>query len=58
VISKVPAPPTTLEKGAELGRFNMGSTVIMLFEPNRTRWLPGVRAGSTVRLGQALGVIE
>jgi phosphatidylserine decarboxylase len=58
VISKVPAPPTTLEKGAELGRFNMGSTVIMLFEPNRARWLPGVRAGSTVRLGQSLGVIE
>jgi phosphatidylserine decarboxylase len=58
VISKVPAPPTTLEKGAELGRFNMGSTVIMLFEPNRTHWLPGVRAGSTVRLGQPLGVIE
>ena len=58
VISKVPAPPTTLEKGAELGRFNMGSTVIMLFEPNRTLWLPGVRAGSTVRLGQPLGHIE
>jgi phosphatidylserine decarboxylase len=58
VISKVPAPPTTLEKGAELGRFNMGSTVIMLFEPNRARWLPGVRAGSIVRLGQPLGVIE
>jgi phosphatidylserine decarboxylase len=57
VISKVPAPPTTLEKGAELGRFNMGSTVIMLFEPNRTHWLPGVREGSTVRLGQPLGVI-
>jgi hypothetical protein len=30
----------------------------MLFEPNRTHWLPGVHAGSTVRLGQALGVIE
>jgi len=42
MIAKVPAPPTTLEKGAELGRFNMGSTVILLFEPNRARWLPGV----------------
>ncbi len=37
-------PPTTLEKGAELGRFNMGSTVILLFEPNRARWTPE-RAG-------------
>jgi phosphatidylserine decarboxylase len=44
-----------LEKGAELGRFNMGSTVILLFEPNRARWQPGVHAGSVVRLGQSLG---
>jgi phosphatidylserine decarboxylase len=58
MIAKVPGPPTILEKGAELGRFNMGSTVILLFEPNRARWLPGVRAGSAVRLGQPLGVIE
>src|SRR5260221_4075615 len=26
VVSRVPSPPATLEKGAELGRFNMGST--------------------------------
>jgi len=57
VITRVPAPPTTLGKGAELGRFNMGSTVILLFEPNRVRWHPQVHAASTVRLGQALGII-
>jgi phosphatidylserine decarboxylase len=57
VVTRVPGPPTTLEKGAELGRFNMGSTVILLFEPNRVRWHPQVRAGSAVRLGQSLGVI-
>jgi phosphatidylserine decarboxylase len=57
VVSRVPSPPTTLEKGAELGRFNMGSTVILLFEPNRVRWHPSVHAGSAVRLGQSLGVI-
>jgi phosphatidylserine decarboxylase len=55
VVSRIPAPPTTLEKGAELGRFNMGSTVILLFEPNRARWNPQVRAGSMVRLGESLG---
>ena len=44
-------------KGAELGRFNMGSTVILLFEPDRARWLPQVRAGREVRLGQPLGLI-
>jgi phosphatidylserine decarboxylase len=57
VITRLPAPPTRLKKGAELGRFNMGSTVILLFEPDRARWLPEVCAGSVVRLGQALGVI-
>ena len=58
VVTKVPAPPTTLAKGAELGRFNMGSTVILLFEPNRARWQPQVRAGSLVRLGQSLGMLQ
>ena len=57
-VTRVPSPPTTLEKGAELGRFNMGSTVILLFEPNRARWNPAVHAGSVVRLGQSLGRIE
>jgi phosphatidylserine decarboxylase len=45
----------TLDKGAELGRFNMGSTVILLFEPNRARWHPLLRAGSVVQLGHAIG---
>lgn len=57
VVSRISSPPATLEKGAELGRFNMGSTVILLFEPNRVRWHPFVHAGSVVRLGQSLGVI-
>jgi len=55
VITRIPAPPTTLEKGAELGRFNMGSTVILLFEPNRARWHADLRAGRVVRLGESLG---
>jgi phosphatidylserine decarboxylase len=58
VVTPIPAPPLVLEKGAELGRFNMGSTVILLFEPNRARWLPQVRAGSVVRLGQCIGRIS
>jgi len=57
VVTRIPGPPTMLEKGAELGRFNMGSTVILLFEPNRVRWHRWVHAGSVVRLGQSLGVI-
>jgi phosphatidylserine decarboxylase len=45
-----------LEKGAELGRFNMGSTVILLFEANRVRWNLQLRAGTAVRWGQILGI--
>jgi phosphatidylserine decarboxylase len=58
VVTRIPGPPTTLDKGAELGRFNMGSTVILLFEPNRVRWHPEVHAGSVVRLGRSLGVFS
>lgn len=58
VVTKLPGPPTTLAKGAELGRFNMGSTVILLFEPHRARWQPQVRAGGMVRLGQSLGMLQ
>ena len=44
-----------LDKGAELGRFNMGSTVILLFGSARVRWESGIQAGATVRMGQRLG---
>ena len=57
VVTRVPGPAMTLDKGAELGRFNMGSTVIMLFERDRAHWRREVRAGCEVRLGQPLGVL-
>jgi len=44
----------TLEKGAEMGRFNMGSTVILLLPPGRAEWQAGLAAGGRVRMGQAL----
>jgi phosphatidylserine decarboxylase len=47
--------PLTLAKGAELGRFNMGSTVILLLPPGVVEWLPGLAPGSRVRMGQMLG---
>jgi phosphatidylserine decarboxylase len=43
-----------LEKGAEMGRFNMGSTVILLLPPGRTEWLGELSCGSAIRVGQAL----
>jgi phosphatidylserine decarboxylase len=46
-----------LDKGAELGRFNMGSTVILLFTQGAIRWNSQIRAGAHVRMGQRLGEI-
>jgi phosphatidylserine decarboxylase len=43
-----------LEKGAEMGRFNLGSTVIMLLGED-VELADGIVAGEGVRLGQALG---
>jgi phosphatidylserine decarboxylase len=57
-ITVLPSPPLVLEKGAELGRFNMGSTVILLFEPDRAELNPRLRAGLTVRLGESLGRLQ
>lgn len=44
-----------LEKGEEMGRFNMGSTVILLFADTIMTWDPGLGPGSPVRMGQRLG---
>lgn len=41
--------------GDEMGRFFLGSTVVMLFEPGRVEWLDGLKAGDSVRMGEALG---
>jgi phosphatidylserine decarboxylase len=48
-------PPRPMEKGGELGRFEMGSTVILLFEPGRVVWDDRLVAGATVRMGQRIG---
>jgi phosphatidylserine decarboxylase len=48
------AAALSLVRGAELGRFNMGSTVILLLPSGAASWLPQLVPGSTVRLGQTL----
>lgn len=45
----------TLARGEEMGRFNMGSTVIVLFEPGRIAWDPGLAADQPVKMGQRIG---
>ncbi|HSP18231.1 MAG TPA: archaetidylserine decarboxylase [Myxococcaceae bacterium] len=48
-------PPKPVPRGAELGRFEMGSTVILLFEPGRVVWDAAMRPGAVVRMGQRIG---
>jgi phosphatidylserine decarboxylase len=38
-----------------MGRFNLGSTVILLFPPGAVTWAPALVAGSAVRMGQRIG---
>ena len=40
--------------GDEMGRFYLGSTVVLLFEQGRVEWLPELEPGSSVRMGQAI----
>lgn len=47
-----------LERGAEMGRFNMGSTVIVLVPRGRVRWEPELTAESNVLVRSRLGVIR
>ncbi len=49
------AAPIPVEKGGELGAFEMGSTVILLFEPGRAALSPVVAEGARVRVGEPLG---
>lgn len=46
-----------LDKGAEMGRFNMGSTVILVFPKDSLRWDDSLNSGDAVRMGQGMGTL-
>jgi phosphatidylserine decarboxylase len=41
--------------GDEMGRFYLGSTVVLVFEPGRVEWLDHLKSGSPLRMGEAIG---
>lgn len=45
----------SLAAGAEMGRFYLGSTVVLMFKPGRVGWLEGLKTGDPLRMGQAIG---
>jgi len=50
--------PPHLARGAEMGRFNMGSTVIVLFPPGRVELAPHLGPEVAVRMGELLGNVK
>jgi phosphatidylserine decarboxylase len=55
----LPAPgQRTLQRGAEVGRFNMGSTVILLFARDAVSLSPALLAGQALRMGQEIGMMR
>lgn len=50
--------PLTLDKAAELGRFNMGSTVIVMLPAGAVAWSSRLAPGCSVRTGERIGTLR
>ncbi len=48
-------PPVPIAQGDEIMAFHLGSTLVMLVDPQRVGFLPTIQEGSEVRVGQILG---
>lgn len=53
----IPEGKTRYDKGDEMGRFNMGSTVILLFPENSMAFETELSAGSPLKMGQRMGTL-
>jgi len=49
------ATPPRLARGAEMGRFLLGSTVVMLWPHGTLKFNPAWSPGGAVRMGEAMG---
>ena len=56
-VSQYPYQNYSFKKGDEMGRFNLGSTAIVLFAKNKIRWLEKFQAGTATRMGEAFGEV-
>ena len=51
------SPAVQIARGAEMGRFKLGSTVIAVFAENRVELNAELAAGTNINMGQRLGTI-
>jgi phosphatidylserine decarboxylase len=49
-------PPLVIEKGEEMGRFFLGSTIVVCFGENKMHWLEDMKAEQPLRLGETIGL--
>ena len=49
--------PISLQAGEEMGRFLLGSTVVLLFPKDQLGFDPAWAAGGAVRMGQSMGTL-
>lgn len=47
--------PIPIERGGELGMFEMGSTVILVFEKGRVKWDASLQPAAVVQMGTRIG---
>ncbi|MES9905486.1 MAG: archaetidylserine decarboxylase [Sedimenticola sp.] len=52
--TNAPSEPVFLEKGKEMGRFNMGSTVILLFGKEAVEWGEQMAPGTKIHMGEKI----
>ena len=45
-----------LHRGEEMGRFNMGSTIIVLFQNDRIDWLDSLEADKAIKMGEKIAM--
>lgn len=55
---ETPTPEIHLAQGAEMGRFNMGSTLVLLLSGDRVDWAEGLVSGQGVRMGDPIGRVH
>ncbi len=57
-VSGVLADHGAAPRATEMARFNMGSTVILLFPPGAADWDGELEAGQTLRMGERIGTLR